>query len=147
MQIYLIKELPGKGKAGDIINVNDGYGRNFVIKNGYGKIVDKSIQDQVNSKKESDAFHKNQEIAATRVVIEKLSQAKVTLSVKVGANGKLFGSVTGQEIAALLAKQGFNIDKKQLVFEQIKDLGTYKIKVKFAHSLEGAFNLEVINAN
>jgi len=144
MKVFLLKDLPGKGKAGEIITVNDGYGKNFLIKNGIGKAVDNTILTQVKAKQESDAFHKSEDIAATKQTIARLEGITVTLRVKVGANGKMFGSITGQEIVTELAKQGFNIDKKGFVFDPIKETGTYKIKVKFNHGLQGNFTLEVI---
>ena len=148
MQVYLIKDLPSKGKAGDIINVNDGYGRNYIIKNGIGKNVDNAILSKVQAKKASDTFHKQEEITAIKQLVHKLENVKVTIACKVGANGKMFGAVTSAEIVSELAKSDFNIDKKNLVFEPIKELGEYKIKVKFNHGLNAEFTLEVIkNAN
>jgi len=144
MQIYLIKDLPGKGKAGDIVNVNDGYGRNFVIKNGFGKVVDNAVLSQVKAKQQSCEFHKQEDIAAVKEICKRLEQIKVTMSRKVGANGKMFGAVTASEIMAEVNKLGFSIDKKNLVTETIKDLGSYKIKVKFNHGLSAEFMLEVI---
>ena len=139
MQIYLIKDLPGKGKKGEIISVNDGYGKNFLIKNGIGRAVDNSVRSAVQAKQQSDAFHKSQDIAATKEICKKLEQVTITLSAKVGANGKMFGTITGQEIATALRRQNIEIDKKNLVFDTIKELGTYKIKVKFNHGLEASF--------
>jgi len=148
VQIFLLKDLPGKGKKGEIINVNDGYGKNFLIKNGIGKPVDNSVRTQVEARTQSTAFHKAEEIAAIKELCKKLENARVKLAVKVGENGKMFGSVTGQEIAHELDKQGYNkVDKKNLVFDPIKGLGTYKIKVKFAYSLETQINVEVVNGN
>ena len=147
MQVYLLKDLSGKGKAGEIINVNDGYAKNFIIKNGIGKPVDNSVRTAVESKQQSLAFHKSEEIAAIKEICKRLSGVTITIFVKVGTTGKLFGSITGQEIAAELNKQGFNIDKKNLVFEPIKEVGTYKIKVKFNYGLESLFLLEVKNGN
>ena len=147
MQIFLIRDLPGKGKSGEIITVNDGYARNFVIKNGFGKPVDNATLAHVKEKQASDAFRKATEITAIKETIAKLEKTVVKLTAKVGTTGKLFGSVTGQEVAVELGKLGFNVDKKNLVMEPIKELGSYKIKVKFNHSLTGHFTLEVKNAN
>ena len=147
MQIFLIKDLPGKGKKGEIINVNDGYGKNFLIKNGIGRAVDNSVRSCVQAKQDSQAYHKAEEVAAIKELCKKLENANIRLAVKVGENGKLFGSVTGQEIANELNRQGFKIDKKNLVFEPIKSIGTYKIKIKFAYSIETQINVEVVNGN
>ena len=147
MQIYLLKDLTGKGKAGEIINVNDGYGRNFLIKNGIGKAVDNSIRTQVQAKQESTQHRKNEELAAIKALIARLSGMTVQLGAKVGETGRLFGAVTSQEIVKALEKHDINIDKKNLVFAQIKELGSYKVKVKFGYGHEGEFNLEVKSGN
>ena len=147
MQIYLLKDLPGKGRAGDIINVNDGYGKNFLIKNGIGKAADNAVLSQVKAQQESAAFRKNEEITAIKALLEKLKDTVVRIDVKIGANGKMFGAVTGGEIAAALSKQGYEVDKKNFIFEPIKELGSYKVKIRFAHGLEGQFVLEVNSGN
>lgn len=143
MQIYLLKDLPKQGKAGEIITVSDGYGRNFVIKNGYGRVADAGTVTHVKQKTESQAFHKGVAVASTKETIEKLRGIVVTVRVKVGAGGKLFGGVTGGEISTELGRAGFEIDKKNLVFEPIKTVGVYKVRVKFEHSLTGEFTLNV----
>ena len=143
MKVFLTKDLPGKGRAGEIINVNDGYGKNFIIKNGLGRFVSGADIAHVTDKAQSNAFHKNEEITAIREICKRLVDTTVSLGVKTGANGKMFGSITGAEIAAELEKLGFKIEKRHLVFDPIKETGIYKIKAKFNHSLECTFNLEV----
>jgi len=139
MQIYLLKDLPGKGRAGEIINVNDGYGRNFLIKNKIGKAADNAIRAEVKSRQDSETFHKQEDIKATRDLAAKLEAQTVIVRASVGANGKMFGSVTSAEIAAQLG-----IDKKFVHLpEPIKSTGTYKIKCKFAYGIEASVNLEV----
>jgi len=147
MQIYLIKDLKGHGRAGEIITVNDGYGRNFIIKNGIGRVVDNAILSQVKSKQESNNFHREEDISAIKDVIKNLEEVKVTIKSKVGANGKMFGSVTSAEVGAELLKLGFNIEKKNIVMDNIKEPGIYKAKAKFNYSLGGEFIVEVINDN
>ena len=148
MQIYLLKDLPGKGKAGEIINVNDGYGRNFVIRNGIGQMADNSLVSQVKSQKQSSDFHKQEEIAAIKKICGNLESVKITVNVKTGVNGRMFGTVTGAEIAGELSKLGFDIDKRNLVLPQIKEPGMYTAKVKFNYGLTADFAIEVIgNAN
>ena len=144
MQVYLLKDLPGRGKAGEIISVNDGYGRNFVIKNGFGRVVDNAVLAQVRAKQQSCEFHKGQEIERLKKICERLGQVTLEMKRKVGANGKMFGAVTASEITAEVNKLGFEIDKKNLVTETIKDLGAYKVKVKFNHGLSAEFALQVI---
>lgn len=139
MQVYLLKDLPGKGKKGEIINVNDGYGRNYIIKNGIGKAVDATVLSQVKAKQESDNFHKQEEIKAMRELASKLEANAAVIKVSVGANGKMFGSVTSAEIATQLG-----IDKKFVqLSEPIKTVGTYKVKCKLSYGIEATISLEV----
>ena len=139
MQVYLLKDVPGKGKKGDIINVNDGYGRNFIIKNKIGTAVDNSVLSKVASQKTSEAFHTEQEVKAIKEKVAEIEKTTVTIAVSAGVSGKLFGAVTASDIASKLG-----IDKKNIHLpEPIKAVGSYKIKVKFSHSIEGAFNLVV----
>ena len=144
MQVYLLKDLPGKGKKGDIINVNDGYGRNYIIKNKIGTTVDNSVLNKIQAQKTSEAYHTDQEIKAIKAVVARLGETAVKIEVPVGTGGKMFGSVTAADLAARLTASGFEIDKKQLLLaEPIKTVGSYRIKVKFAHSIDGVFNLKV----
>jgi len=139
MQVYLLKDLPGKGKKGEIINVNDGYGRNFIIKNRIGTLVDNAILNQVKARQDSEVFHKQEDIKAMKELAAKPESSTVTVKVSVGANGKMFGSVTSAEIAAQLG-----IDKKFVQLgEPIKAVGTYKVKCKPSHGIEATVSVSV----
>jgi large subunit ribosomal protein L9 len=146
MKVFLLKDLDKKGKKGEIIELNDGYARNFVIKNGIGKPADNTLISQVQSKKQSENFHKVEEIAAIKKLCEKLLGVFVNVRIKTGMNGKTFGSVTAAEIAEELKKLGFDIDKKNLVMPTIKGVGEYIIKVKFNYGIMGEFNVSVSEA-
>lgn len=148
MQIYLLKDLPGKGKRGEIINANDGYARNFLIKNGIGRVVDNAIRSHVEGQKASEAHTRATEIAQIKEIIAKLKEISQELPVKTGQNGKLFGGVTADAIVdALKRDHDITLDKKRLVFDPIKTVGSYIIKVKFDYSLSCEFKLEVQHAN
>lgn len=148
MQIYLLKDLKGHGKAGDIVNLNDGYARNFVIKNKIGKPVDNAVLSEIKAKADSAAFKNQTEIAAIKAQIEQLKQTPVTLHCKVGANQKLFGSITGAEISAALAERGVIVDKRLIsITEPIKTTGTYNVTVKYNHQLTGAITVHVEELN
>ena len=146
MQVFLLKDVPGKGKAGEIINVNDGYGKNFLIKNKLARMVDSKILTEVKAKKDSDAFKVAEEKKEIQNVIDHLAAKVVTLTAKLGENGKMFGSITGTEIVKEL--DGLNIEKRNVILpEPIKTLGTYKIKVKFNYGMTGEFELRVVDGN
>jgi large subunit ribosomal protein L9 len=144
MKIYLLKDLPGKGKAGQIVELSDGYARNFVLKGGYGRVADNATATHVKQTQEANAFHKAEEIKAIKEIIEKLRGTEIQIGIKIGANDKVFGAVTCLEIAQKLVQKGLKIDKKALVFDKISALGAHKIRVKFDHGLTGEFNLTVV---
>ncbi|MCL2851159.1 MAG: 50S ribosomal protein L9 [Firmicutes bacterium] len=146
MKVLLRKDLAGKGKAGEIINVNDGYGKNFVIKNGYGVLVTNEIEAQVKAKSESDTFRISEEKKQIAGIIKKLEDAEVTIIAKIGDNGKLFGSITGGDIEKALVEKGFEIEKRNIVLpEPIKAIGIYKVKVKFSYGMAGEIKVNVVN--
>ena len=148
MQIYLLKDLKGHGKAGEIVNLNDGYAKNFVIKNKIGTPVDNATLSDMKAKADSLAFKNQTEIAAIKAQIEQLKQTPVTLQCKVGANQKLFGSITATEISDALAQKGVNVDKRLIVFtEPIKTVGTYNVTIKYNHQLTGTVTVHVEELN
>ncbi len=146
MKVVLLKDVKGSGKAGDIIEAKDGYANNFLIKNGYAKPADAQALAESNSKKQAQAFHRQEELKANRELREKLDGSKVTLEVKSGESGKFFGSVTNKEIAQKLYELGFDIDKKKILLaSNIKTPGTYEITVKISPEESAKIFVEVKN--
>ncbi len=148
MQIYLLKDLKGHGKAGEVVNLNDGYAKNFVIKNKIGKPVDNATRSDMKAKADSEAYKTQTEIAAIKAQIAELKQTPVTLYGKVGANQKLFGSITSTEIVNALAEKGIKLDKRLIVMnEPIKAVGTYNVNIKYNHQLSGTIIVHVEDIN
>jgi len=132
MKVILNQDVKGQGKKGDIINVSDGYARNFLIPR---KLATEATADNLNiikGKKESAEFHKRQEMEEANKLAEKIGNISVVIKTKSGAGGKLFGSVTSKEIAEELNRQhSIKIDKKKFALsEGIKTLGTTVVDVK-----------------
>lgn len=143
MQVFLLKDVPGKGKAGEIVNVNDGYGKNYLIKNKLAQPVDNKILTESKAKKDSDAFKVAEEKKEIQAVIDQLNTTTVNLVAKLGEGGKMFGSITGAEISAALGEKGLSIEKRNIITEPIKTVGTYKIKCKFNYGMQGEFTLVI----
>jgi large subunit ribosomal protein L9 len=144
MRIYLLQDIKGHGKAGEVVELNDGYARNFVIKNKLGRQADSAVIAQMKAKADSHEFHKQVEITETKEIIKRLEAIHLTMTAKVGSNGKLFGSITATEITEGLSQQGVDIDRRQISLpEPIKQVGAYKILVKFPYGLLGKINLTV----
>jgi large subunit ribosomal protein L9 len=147
MKVILKADVKGSGKKGDIIEVSDGYAKNFLLKKNLAEEATAASVNEVNQKKQSQAFHKAEELKAMQTLAENLKDKKVTLSIKTGENGKLFGSVTSTQIAQALAESGFEIDKKKIVMkEPIKTLGTFQIGIRLMEKVETKIFVEVVGS-
>ena len=145
MKVILLKDVKATGKAGEIIEVADGYARNCIIKKGLGEEATPVKINSLNIKNKSIEFHKNEEIKALKEQAKNLNGKKVTLKIKCGENGKIFGSVTSKEIAESLLELGFTVDKKKVLLKDpIKNLGTYTVEVKFLPDVFSKITVEVI---
>lgn len=131
MKIILIKDLKGKGKAGDIIDVNPNYAMNVLIKQGIAKEANKSNLNDHKGQVEAKAFHHGEKVKEFQAIADRIKNKPYNFTISVGANGKAFGSITKQEIMSALAIDGINIDKNQIKdFPSIKAVGQYKITLQ-----------------
>jgi large subunit ribosomal protein L9 len=131
MKIILKKDVESVGKAGDLVNVSDGYARNFLIPRDLG--IEASNKSMKVLKNEMDIAERRiqKEKKAAQSMVERLEGVTCTISRKVGQHGKLFGSVTTKDIGDALREQGIEIDKRSIVLkEPIKSLGEFSVKVK-----------------
>lgn len=144
MKVVLLKDVKGTGKKGEIKEVADGYGKNFLIKNGYAVIANASAVNENIRQKEAAAYHKEMERQSAIELGQKLKEKTITLAIKCGENGKTFGSVTSKEIAEALKKEGFDIDKRKIELDgTIKTIGSYRITIKLHSEVSVKINLEV----
>ncbi len=132
MKVILIKDIKGTGFAGDIINVSDGYARNFLFPKGLAK--EASAQNLNIAKQQQQANEKRRmlERLSAEEAAKRLSGLKVVVKAKCGENGRLFGSITAKEISdAILDQHGIEIEKKRIVMDDhIKELGETKLSIK-----------------
>lgn len=145
MKVVLLKDVKGSGKAGEIVNVNEGYARNFLIPKGLGKEADKQTLNEVKIKQGAAAHKKELEIADAKAIAKRLEELTVTVIGKAGANGKLFGAITNKEVAEALEKEhGIAIDKKKInISEQIKSAGIYNVSVKVYANISTTMKVDV----
>lgn len=135
MKVILLQDVKGQGKKGEVKEVNEGYARNFLIKKGLAEEATSTKLNELNQKKSSEAFHKQEEIKAMTALAAELKGKKFALSVKVGQTGKTFGSVTAQDISDSLKVAGYDVDKKKIVIPSpIKQVGEFEVDIKL---LEG----------
>lgn len=144
MKVVLLKDLKGKGKKGDIINVNDGYATNFLVPNGYAVVGTNSAVNEANQAKQANAYREEQNRLQALDLAGKLKDKQVTVKVKAGANGKIFGSVTNKEVSTELLALGFDIDKKKIELEQVKSLGNYSAKLKLYPGITATVKVSVV---
>ncbi|MBP2034014.1 large subunit ribosomal protein L9 [Clostridium algifaecis] len=131
MKVILIKDVKALGKKGDIVNASDGYVRNFLFPRGYAKEANQSNLHILNNQKEAERKQKLEETEVAQKIAQKLKGKEVRLTVKSGDNGRLFGSITGKDIADRLNKDfNVDIDKKKIVMDNIKKVGSYDVEVK-----------------
>lgn len=140
MKIILLENVKKHGKKGDIIEVKDGFGKNYLIKNKLGVLADTSGLNKLNTfkrKEEQLDLEKRKEANELKEELEKLN---LTFSVKTGINDKVFGSVSPKQIANSLSK--YKIDKKKIILDtQLDCLGTYKVKVDLYKDIFALINV------
>ena len=145
MKVILQQDVKGQGKKGQLIDVSDGYARNFLLPK---KLAVEATADNINTMKLKEKARLAQiekEKEAAREAAQKLKGCTVKITAKAGEGGKLFGAVTAKEIAENLASQhGISIEKNRLVLpENIKSFGTFEIKCKLGYEINGQFTLVV----
>lgn len=148
MKVILQQDVKGQGKKGQLVNVSDGYARNFLLPK---KLAVIASAENINTMKLQEKARKAQEAAEKAEAEEtakKLETLKVDLKARAGEDGRLFGAVTAKEISECLQEQhGLNIAKTKLVLgEPIKACGTYQIKAKLGYEVVGTVTIEVTEA-
>ena len=144
MKVILKADVKGTGKKGDIVEVSDGYGKNFLVKKGLAEIATASGINEVTQKKAAAEFHKAEEVKAMKELAAKLNGQNVSVKIKVGENGKMFGSVTTQNVASALSEKGFDIDKKKIKMEPVKTLGTFPAEIRLMENVTAKISFVVV---
>lgn len=145
MQVILLKEVKGLGKAGTVAKVSDGYARNMLLPKGLAKEATPANMKILEAQKAKEAERRANDLESAKRVKEKLEGVTLKLAYKAGEGGRLFGAVTAQTLADELKKQyDIEIDKKKLVLENpIKQTGTFRIPVKLFQDITGTVVCEV----
>ncbi len=145
MKVILLTDVKGKGKKGQMIEVSDGYARNYMLPR---KLAQEATADAVNTMRMNDkatAERQARERAEAVAISKQLRELTLVVKAKGGGAGRLFGAVTTTEIAdALKSSAGINIDKRKLVLaDNIKNVGTYTVKAKLGYEIVGQFNVKI----
>ena len=148
MKVILLQDVKGKGKKGQMIEVSDGYARNFMLPK---KLATEATADAVNTMRMNDkaaAEKAARERAEALEISKKLRELTLTVTAKGGGAGRLFGSVTNQEIADALAKQtGIKLDQRKIVIsDPIKNVGTYTVTCKLGYEISAPLTVKIEEA-
>lgn len=146
MQIILVKDVENLGKANDVVAVKPGYGRNYLIPNGFARIANKRNLDQLGEFVRIANAEKERLTAHYKAIAAKLEGAVLKIGAKAGTSGKIFGSVTNIQLAeAIQSQMGEDLDRKSItLLEEVKEVGAYTAEVKLFEGIESKINFEVV---
>lgn len=148
MKVVLLQDVRGQGKQGDVVNVSDGYARNFLFPKNLAAVADAKVMNELRTKEEARQHRIEVEKQQAQETAEKLQSVSVKLTASSGADGKLYGSVTAKDIAeALAAQYSIEIDKRKIVVnDAIKAFGTHIVEVKLYTGISAKLNVVVSEA-
>ena len=144
MKVILLADVKAKGKKGELINVSDGYARNFLFPRNLAVEADNAALSELKSQQQAQEHHKQEEIDAAKALAQKLNGKTVTLKAKAGTSGRLFGSVTSKEITEEINRAfDVKIDKKKLSVADIKNFGDYTAEIKLYNGISAKVTVKV----
>ncbi len=144
MKVILKQDVKGTGKKGDVLEVSDGFAKNFLLKKNLAEAASSTAVNVLNMQKEAEARRRAEELAAIRENAKKVDKSTVTVPIRCGENGKVFGSVTSKEIASQLADLGYEVDKKKILLkEPIKQAGEYNVEIRFMEGVSAKITVIV----
>ncbi len=145
MKVILNQDVKGQGKKGDLIDVSDGYARNFLLPKNLAKPATKENINVMKGQQESREYRQQKELEEAQEIAAKISEISVILKAKAGDNGKLFGSITSKDVSeALTSQHHIKIDKKKFVLpDGIKSLGVTNVEIKVHPGVVAKLKVEV----
>ena len=146
MKVVLIKDMEKIGKVGDVVNVKDGYARNYLIPKGVALEATQSNINRVKSELKALKRKVEKEMEKFKELAERLSSVRVTIEHEAGEEGKLFGSVTTSQIERALHEAGFDdIERRQIILEKsIRETGTYDVRIHLFGDIEATITVDVV---
>ena len=145
MKVILLKEDKKLGKKGEIVEVSEGYARNFLLPKQLAMVADERNINQAKQQKDTEKFHAKMREDQAKVLASQIAKLEITLTVKVGENGKLFGSITSKDVAdAVIKETNMDIDRRKIELkEAVKTVGTYKAVAKLHPEISAEFTVHV----
>lgn len=148
MKVILLQDVKSLGKKDEIVNVSDGYARNFVLPKKLGIEATPKNLNELKLKKANEDKVAAEKLAAAKELAEKMDKESITLSIKVGEGGRTFGSISSKEIAEAMKSQlGYDIDKKKIIMKDaIKNIGSFTVGIKLHTSVTAEMAVKVVEA-
>ena len=145
MQIILLTDIANLGHKDDVINVKPGYGRKYLIPQGYAILATEAAKKIVAENTKQRAHKEAKLKAEAEELAAKLAELKLTVGAKTSSTGKIFGSVNNIMISEALLAQGFDIDRKKIILKEIKEVGTYTAVIKLHREVKVDVQFEVVS--
>tara|TARA_R100000687_G_C6433595_1_gene156969 strand:- start:281 stop:730 length:450 start_codon:yes stop_codon:yes gene_type:complete len=147
MELILKQDVDNLGFKDDVVNVKNGYGRNYLIPQGYAHLATPSAKKVLAETLKQRAYKEQKHIDEAKKQAEKLNNVEIKLTAKAGAGDKLFGSITNGDLAEAFAKEGIQIDKKfiSIAGGNIKRLGQYEATLRFHREVVTTYNFDVVS--
>lgn len=146
MEVILIQDVANLGYKNDIVKVRDGFGRNYLIPNQFAVIANDSNRKQLAENLKQQAHKLAKQLADAKELAEKLAATVITLPAKANEDGKIFGAITTAQVAEALKAQGFDIDKKIITVENVKELGEALAIAKLHREVKAQIKLNIVAA-
>ena len=146
MKVILLEDVKSLGKKGEIVEVNDGYARNFILPKKKGVEADSKNLNDLKLQKKNDEKVAQEKLEEAQALSQKLATESITIKMDAGVEGKLFGSISTKDVANEAKNQlGLEFDKKKVVLpENIKQLGTYDVKIKLHPEVQATLTIKVV---
>ena len=144
MEILLVENVANLGVRGDVVNVKDGYARNFLLPRKKALPVTAGNKRQIELEKERNVKLRAKELSDAQALAAKLEAVALSVTKKVGENGTLFGSVTNADVTEMLKAKGFEVEKQSITLEHVKAVGTYEVDVRVYAGVHAKLQLEVL---
>ena len=144
MKIILKQDVKNLGHKDDVVEVKSGYGRNYLVPQGMGKLANESALKMLAEDIRQRGFKLEKIRKDADEMAEKLNGLSITLPAKAGASGKIFGSITGLQIANAIKEKGIEVDRRKIVVDDIKMLGSYTAVVNLFKDINATLTIEVV---
>jgi large subunit ribosomal protein L9 len=144
LQVILTEDLPNVGTSGELVKVKPGFARNFLLPRGLAALATADNVRRIEHEKKVALARAAKQKAAAQELAGKLAKVKVTVKAQVGEENKLYGSITSRDVEQALAARGFEVDRRKIAMDAIKELGSHKITIRVASGVDAEIDVDVV---